>query len=64
MLQRFALLWAVGAMAIVVGLLMIGLGFRLKGLGVASQLDEPDALPSAAAPPATKPERGGDADHR
>jgi uncharacterized membrane protein HdeD (DUF308 family) len=27
-----ALLWAIGGMAIVVGLLMIGLGFRLKGL--------------------------------
>ena len=28
-----ALLWAIGGIAIVVGLLMIGLGFRLKGLG-------------------------------
>jgi len=27
-----ALLWAIGGMAIVVGLLMIGLGFRLKGM--------------------------------
>jgi uncharacterized membrane protein HdeD (DUF308 family) len=27
-----ALLWAIGAMAIVVGFLMIGLGFRLKGM--------------------------------
>ena len=28
-----ALLWAIGGMAIVVGVIMIGLGFRLRGLG-------------------------------